>query len=260
MPPLSRALLALVAVTAAAPAALAEPPEATAVADARPLSVRSREGDAAAGRGVLSTHAETVGAGRVRVDATNLALIGVGWGVSEDLEAGVNVGLPVLGDTWFAGASVKGVIARRRSLVVALRAAVDYGAIGFESGLGDGSVGFAMASVGLAADHYLDGAGVVSLHEGVVLSGVFPRGGGDVGLLARVEAGATARVTSWLALQLEAIVPIALTAGDDDDAFAVVVNYGARLHWASFALDLGFVKPLGDDVGLAIGAPCVTLA
>ena len=56
------------------------------VADARPLSVRSREGDAAAGRGVLSTHAETVGAGRVRVDATNLALIGVGWGVSEDLE------------------------------------------------------------------------------------------------------------------------------------------------------------------------------
>ena len=222
----------------------------------------ARADDAVVERGVLSTHAETAGAGAGTFGLNEGLLLSVGHAPTDDLQVSAGGLLPIWsGAPWAASAQGKLVIARTETATVALRAT---GAVLAQRG-GDGIA--AVLGAGMLVDAYppprwLSLHGGLSLHgaRGTPISRLLPFDG-QLGL-ALVELGLTARTSRRTALVAEAWLPLTF---DDGEARAFpVALFPWVFRWGGprLALDAGILSGSGPVLGespLVLGWPYVAL-
>lgn len=223
---------------------------------------QARTADAVVERGVLSTHAETSGAGSSTVSLHEGALLSASHAFSDELQLSGGGLVPLWhGAPWAGFVQGKLVIARTEASTVALR--------------GTGSVLTPRASPGVAATigagvlvdarprpHWLSLHGGLSLHgaRGTPISRVVPFDGDAA--LALLELGATVRFSRRTALLAEAWLPVTV---DDDTLLGfpvAMVPWVFRWGGPRLALDVGVVSgsgPLLGDGPLGIGWPYVAL-
>jgi len=211
-----------------------------------------RQGDAAASHGMLSSRAETVGAGRLAVSDRNLVVVGVSYGFTDNLQATATGLLPVYeGAPHTAAIEARQVVARTARATVAVR-----GAAGVINQPANTRTALVLGAGGLA-DLDVSSGGGLALHGalsagtglGEHLSDVF-----DIsdGMAILGEVGASARVHERLALQAELWLPTtwAGSQGKVSSLQWALLAYGLRFTSRAVSVDAGFVKGLGHGIDI----------
>lgn len=256
------------AIIAAAPGALAEdglPDEPR--ADKTPAELAQAR-DAAIDRGLLTSHAETIGDGKWAINAYELIFVGVTYGFTEDIQASLSTLVPITTDIPLVLAlQPKFVLARTPKTVVAVRVPLTFA----KDTTGNGS-SFGSFGAGLLVDQYFGPRGRIGLHAGLLVTGVFGDfnfdGDGDSsgmtigdGAGFELDLGASFGVSEAVKLILEAQVFAAAGDGGFKVADAALINYGVRIGGRGFAGDLGFIRPIGVDTDpLLLGIPYVAIS
>ncbi len=256
---LSRPLCALVVAPLLATVATPTLAEEPSLED-RPAYAIARDRDASVDRGVTTGHAETIGKGNWTINSYQLFLIGATYGFSDDFQLSATTLLPIIEDIPFVFAlAPKYVVARGDQFALALRGDVWVGA---RSGTTLGR-----ASVGPVFDYYFDRQGRYAFHAGLNIGGVF--GGFDnsgisfaEGLLIGLDLGFTLGVAKGFKLIVEGQLFAGYSAAGFNVAEVALLNYGVRFHGRDLAVDLTFLRPIGDvDVGpLVMGVPFVAFS
>jgi hypothetical protein len=243
----------------ALPANAEEPPMGSA-GDA-PASVLARKRDASVDRGVTTGHAETIGKGNWSINSYELFLIGATYGISDDFQISATTLLPIFKNLPFVFAlAPKFVVNRGAQHALAIRGDVWVGV--------DGDTTLGRVSVGPVLDYFFDRQGRFALHAGLNIGGVFGGidGSGGIsfaeGLLIGLDLGFTLGVAKGFKLIVEGQVFAGYSAAGFNVAEVALVNYGVRFHGESLAVDLTFLRPVGDfDVGpLVMGVPFVAFS
>ena len=243
--------LALTALTARAEASL--PPDEGA-----------RARDASIDRGLLTSHAETLGEGLWSINSYELFMLGVTYGITDDVQVNVTTSLPVVEDMplWLI-LSGKAVLYRDPMTVVAARAHFMY--MTSLSDSDDDAIGVFGAA--LLVDRYLDGRGRFAVHAGLGVHGAFGVGFDGAGVSVghgaafTLEGGFSLGLSRNVKLLVELQVPAASNGHDFEFAPFSLLNYGVRFHGGELAADLGFARPLGtDDDPFVLGFPFVAFS
>jgi|GEM_PF-1437929 len=228
-------------------------------------AAQAQHRDASIDRGIGSGHAETIGKNNWTVNSYELFLIGVTYGFTEDFQLSLTTMLPVFESTPFILAlAPKYVVSRSDSVVVALRSNIWFGTdIGRGNGLG-------LISVGPAVDVYFDDAGRFAFHGALSIGGVFGdgfnSGSGGFGFADGALIGLDVGFSLGLSRAFKLIIEGQFFSGYGSRGFRVaemaLVNYGVRFHNDTLAVDLAFIRPIGDfDVGgLVMGIPFVSFS
>jgi hypothetical protein len=225
------------------------------------LSERDRDRDAVAERGVLSTHAETLGAGRKGLSVHEGLFVAATLATSDDVQIGAGGLLPILESTpWLAFAQGKLVLRRTERLTVAARATVGL----LSQRRGDATTG--TVGAGLLADLF-GREGRLSLHTGVSahtsmganVSAFLPVSEGAAALL---EVGVEARFSDHASVVAEAWLPA--VRSNDGVVAAPVALFPYVFRWGGprAALDVGFIKVKGEFLSgdpIYIGWPYLAL-
>lgn len=219
----------------------------------------ARARDASVDRGLLTTHAETIGAGQWAFNAYELFFVGLTYGFTDDIQASFSTLVPVTTDVPLVLAiQPKFVLARTPEMVVSLRTPVTI-VHSFDSG--DGTLG--TFGAGILLDRRLDAEGRIALHAGLLASGAFGAGFDSIdgftigkGAFFELDLGMTFSLSNLVSLLIEVQSFAAVTSDGFDVADGVLLNYGIRFHSGSIAGDLGFIRPIGiEDSGFLLGVP-----
>lgn len=262
-PRLSRIASASVAAallpTLAVPAYAEAPP-----LDERPATLIARDRDASADRGVTTGHAETIGKGNWTINSYELFLLGATYGFSDDFQISATTLLPIFEDIPFVFAlAPKFVVNRGQQHALAIRGDVWIG-----TSTGDDGTTLGRVSVGPVFDYFFDRQGRYAFHAGLNIGGIFGGidGSGGIsfaeGLLIGLDLGFTLGVARGFKLIVEGQLFAGYSAAGFTVAEVALLNYGVRFHGADLAVDLTFLRPVGDvDPGpLVMGLPFVAFS
>ena len=237
----------ILATLVTAPAARADEPGPPEAAPTTPAE-QARARDASIDRGLLMTHAETIGADRWTINSYELFLLGVTYGVSDDFQLSFTTSLPVVQDMpLLLSLAGKVVFYRDPWTVLALR-----GLIAWETVPSETDKGLGVFTASFFVDRYLDSRGRFALHGAFSVGGGFGTGfdsGGVTighGALFLIELGVTLGLADMVNLYAEVEIPAVNAGGRFDFAPYALVNYGFRFHGGSLAADLGFLRPVGS--------------
>jgi hypothetical protein len=239
----------------------AEVPEAPAASPVqRPDSPNAlaRARDAAIDRGLLSTHAETIGKGQWAINAYELFFVGATYGFTDTIQASISTLMPIVTDMPFVvAAQPKFVVQRTENTVVAIRAPLFWLS---DSDLSGGAGAF---GAGVVMDHRFDPEGRYTLHGGLLVSGALLASSslsddievGD-GAIISLDLGTSLAFTEGFSMLIEGQAFAAITNEGFDLVDAGLLSYGVRFHSGKIAGDIGFVRPLGVDAGdFLLGLP-----
>lgn len=220
----------------------------------------ARARDAAVDRGLLTSHAETIGKDQWAFNAYELFFVGITYGFTDDIQASLSTLIPVTTDIPLVLAiQPKFVLARTPDLVLSLRTPVTI-VSSFEEDV-DGTAG--TVGAGLLLDYRLDAEGRFAFHAGLLASGLFGAGFDSVdgftfaeGAVFELDVGMTFSLSNLVTLLVEVQSFAAAGSGGFDVADGVLLNYGIRFHSGSIAGDLGFIRPIGTgDDNFFLGVP-----
>lgn len=210
----------------------------------------SGERDPAIDHGLLSDHAETIGAGQWRLGIADLLVFRVSYGVTDDLQLSVTTSAPIPPLPITGLLTARYVAARDDAYVLAVRAMAGAMTTSWRDlGYGMGAFG-----AGPLLDVYFDDAQRFALHSGILIGDDFHVGFDDgdgpslgSGMLILFEAGLSFAVSDQVKLLVETqwITDFKFRTGFDRVNLGMV-NYGVRLHTPGFAFDLGMMRPIGD--------------
>lgn len=232
--------------------ALAQAADAPIVLPVLAPAERAQRDDASIDRGILGSHAETIGEGKFAINSYELFLIGAAYGVTRDVEISLTTSIPIVRDQpHFLLGNVKYAFFRGPLTTVSVQGTLDYAALGTGSGDKMGLFG-----AGILADHILieDFLTVHGAIQALGGAGDFNGSGVQVGSGAVVlaQAGVDLRVTHFLKIMSEFWIPGANIgqAGDRHFEFASVslFSYGARFHGEHVSADLSFLKFIGNGM------------
>jgi len=258
-----RSLVLALALLVAVPAAHADVPPPVAAPATTPADL-ARDRDASIDRGFLMTHAETIGEGYFSINSYELFLLGVTYGVSDDFQLSFTTSLPVVEDMPLL-LSLAGKWAFYRTPTTVLAARV---LVAWESILGDSDEGIGVVTGSFFFDNYLDADGRFALHGGISIGGAFGTGfdSGGIqfadGALIGIELGFTLGLADSFKLYVEGQIPAASVNGNFEFAPFGLVNYGVRFHGHTISGDIGFIRPVGEDIDdpFILGLPFVALS
>ena len=215
--------------------------------------------DASIDRGFIVSHAETLGEGEIALNSYELALAGISYGITDDLQVTLTTLLPIVKNTPIVLApQVKWAFFRTDNQVLTAKMNFNYATMPGESG-GGGSI-----SGGLSHDFYFDNEGRYGMFSGFDIGGVFGHleddwDTGD-GLIMAANLGFSAQVTDYMKVMAEGILPAVYSNGKVEVSEIVNFTYGLRFFGDDLAADIGFIRPLGKDAGdldLVMGVPYV---
>ncbi len=234
------------------------PPAAKAETVVDTPNVLARKRDAAIDRGLISTHAETIGAKQWAINAYELFFIGATYGFTDDIQASFSTLMPIVADIPLVlVAQAKFVVHRTNNTVVALRAPLMFAS---ENDLSGGAGGF---GAGVVMDHRFDKEGRYTLHGGLLVSGALVAGSsvtddilvGD-GAVISADLGLSLAFKDSFSLIFEGQAFAAVTGEGFDFLDLGTFSYGVRFHSGTIAGDIGFVRPIGVDTDpLILGIP-----
>ncbi|MFH0902032.1 MAG: hypothetical protein V2A73_15485 [Pseudomonadota bacterium] len=180
-----------------------------------------------------------------------LILLGATYGVTDSFQISGMIVPPIVENMPFFGlASAKLAANRAGKVRLALVGTLFYGSDG-----DDDSVWF--STVGGVASYCLDES-CSSLLSGFALAGFAKEMDDDI-LPVLYGGSLTARMSRNVKLIVEAAS--AATFGEEDSwTRSALVSYGVRFFSSNIAGDVGFVKPVGEDVGdgFLLGIPMLT--
>lgn len=228
----------------------------------------AREADAAAHHGLVTPRAQTLRGGETAIHLQGLALLGLSYGYTDDVQATVQALLPVEEGLPVAGL-VRGKVVLRRGPRAVVAGRVDLGLIWPPSGGGGGPEDLGIAATygfGATADLHLDA--VDRLVVGVGGSTHIGAGGAlgrsvDIGssALFLYEGSGRLRLRGPVHLLAEIWIPAVLHEAEVDLAPYVVAPVGLRLATGLVSLDAGFILGKAEDLDpsdFPIGVPWVS--
>ncbi len=224
---------------------------------------KRKSADASVDRNILFPSAETVNKGDLTINSYELFLLGLTYGITDDLQVSATTLLPILTDFPFVLALAgKWQFVDTGKILVSVQPNFMFMA---QDGNSLGGFG-----AGIAADFILDDGGkyVVSVSESnLMLFGDIGSGGVLTDGFAFTLAGAfSARVARIVKLLAEVSLPGALNWNTGD--FEVVpegalFSYGVRFFGETIAVDLSFLRPLHPDMdpgNFIMGFPYLTFS
>jgi len=215
----------------------------------------ARQNDASIDRGLVTTHAETIGEGKWAINAYELIFLGVTYGFTDTIQASLSTLLPIVEDIPLVLAlQPKFVLMRTADTVLSLRTPLTFTS-------SDGETAFTFGA-GVVLDQRLDDAGRFALHAGLLATGVagsIVSLGDDVdvaeGAVLELDVGVTLGVASMVKIIVELQGFAAISDAGFEVVDAALLNYGVRFHGGSLAGDIGFIRPIGVDSDLILGVP-----
>jgi hypothetical protein len=241
-------------------APVAAAPEASATAQAAPAT-DARQEDPNIDRMFLLPSAETQPAGSVSFNDYELLLMGVTYGVTDDLQITGTALAPIVEDMpVIVNATAKYRLVKSGPVRFALQAGVGYGRVElFDDDEGDSNDGVFAFQGGALVSLCLDGTECRSMASASVTA-VTGMGEGE-GTAFIYGAGVTAKVAKHAKLLFEATSAAGVENGNFSNAEGAVVSYGVRFHSNEIAADVGFMKPVGDngDDDFLLGIPFINL-
>lgn len=219
----------------------------------------AKKRDASIDRGFLVPHAETLHEGELTLNSYELFFIGMSYGITDNIEASLTTLLPVFSNLPVAVApQLKWALYRSDQQVLSARLNMTY----LSDHENDASGG--TFAGGISHDLYFDEQGRYAMHTGLDAGGVFGKVDEDWkmgdGAFFIMNVGLSAQVADYMKVMVEAAVP-AIYADDQFEMSDIVnVTYGMRFFGDDLAADLGFLRPVGEDMsdsGLAMGFPYV---
>jgi hypothetical protein len=226
-----------------------------------PRSILARNRDASIDRGLTTGHAENVGAGKWTINDYQIIFFGVTYGFTDDFQLSLSTLLPITTDLPLAFAlSPKYVVSRGESHALAIR-----GNVWFAADIGSG-FGLGVVTAGPVFDYYFDAEGRYAFHAGASLGGAFGGDGDDFGfgegLVLSADLGFTLGVAKNFKILFETQMFATYTRAGFNVTDIALFNYGVRFHGEGLAVDLAFLRPIGDiDVGpLLLGVPYITFS
>jgi hypothetical protein len=235
------------------------PPPPMAVAAPQPLAPGVGE-DPNVDRAILLPTAMTQPAGSVTYNNYELLLHGITYGVTDNIQTTFTVLAPITKDIPLLGfASVKGQLAVGDRLHLALQ----------------GTLGFATASTGNSSSVVTLGGGAfasVCLTEDCtsLLSAsalyelsAWDSSSSDSARVLIYGGSLAARLTPHVKLLAEVTSGAAMSNNDSTNLPGALFSYALRFHTGAIAGDVGFIKPIGKDLGgdsLLLGLPFVSFS
>jgi len=215
--------------------------------------------DASIDRGFIVPHAETLSEGELTLNSYELFLAGISYGVTDNFEITMSTLLPVVKNMPIVLApQMKWVFARTDQQVFGARVNLTYATM-LDSDAGGGTI-----SGGLSHDLYFDTQGRYAMHSGIDVGGVFGTVNEDwqmgEGVIIAANLGFSAQVSDYMKVMVEGVVPAIYANNEFHLSEVVNVTYGTRFFSDGLAVDLGFIRPLGegmDDSDLVMGLPYV---
>lgn len=220
----------------------------------------AKKRDASIDRGFIMSHAETLAEGELTLNSYELFLAGMSYGVTDNLELTLTTLLPIIKEMPIVLApQVKWVFLRTDQQVMSAKLNVTFATM-TNGGSGSGGT----ISGGLSHDFYFDREGRYAMFSGLDIGGVF----GSVdsewkmgeGLIMAANLGFSAQVADFMKVMVEAVVPAIYADKQFEVSDVVNFTYGMRFFGEDLAVDLGFIRPLGEDMadlGLLMGLPYV---
>jgi hypothetical protein len=235
-------------------------PAETAPAEVDGAAAQARMRDASIDRGFIVSHAETLPEGMWALNSYELVGIGLSYGITEDVEVSIISLVPIVaGMPLVAAPSVKWAFHRTEDQVLSAKLGLNY--------IGISDVGGGTFSAGLYHDFFFDPDGFYSMHLGVEVGGFFGQLDGSVGTadgaFLLFDLGFSAQLSDSIKLMAEFLLPAA-TNGEEFAVSPIMnVTYGIRWFGEGLSVDLGFLRPFGDeDLGdvLIMGVPYVAFS
>lgn len=217
------------------------------------LTDGARARDASNDRGILTSHADTVGKDQWNFNSYQLFFAGVTYGATDRLQLSATGLIPIHSEMPIAGV-ISGKYAFYRGDRGVLSASLNLGGAGFAD---SDMIYFMGASV--QGDYHLNRT--VILHGGLDVQ--TPLEDFAQSAFIRASGGVTVQATSFMRILGEVVVPLmAEDIGTDLPQF-VAANYGVRFHNKTLAADLTFVRPVGgefSDSDFVLGVPFVAFS
>ena len=241
-------LAAVLLLTTAAGAARADEPTTVSVAPADTAAA----GDPNLDRGFILPTAMTQPAGSITYNNYELLLHGVSYGITDRWQLSATVLAPIVREMPFVGfASLKGQIYRGERLHLALQ-----GSLGGAASTGDSRDGIMMGGLGALASLCVrqDCSSLLSA------SATYQFFGGssdtDGGLIYGVS------LVHRVGRHVKLLGELASASVIDANEFGrdALLSYGVRFYGGSLASDIGFMKPLGTDIGFLMGIPFASVS
>ncbi len=258
IPTLAAAQDAPPAPTAPPAAMFAPPPVGVAAPAAEPLRPGLDPGqveDPNIDRTLLMPTAQTQPKGSFSFNDYELLLVGVTYGVTDDFQIGAMTLVPITDDMpAYLNASAKYRFVKAGPLRLAAQVGINYMSADFfdegddfDNGEGSDDDSLSMFSGGLIASICLD-AGCHSLASASVTSATgFENDARGTALV--FDASLAARVSPHAKLLLEVTSAGAFDGNDSlEVADGALLSYGVRFYSKEIAGDIGFIKPIGEDI------------
>lgn len=220
------------------------------------LTDGARARDASNDRGILTSHADTVGKGQWNFNSYQLFFAGVTYGATDRLQLSATGLIPMHSEMPKAGV-ISGKYAFYRGERGVLSASLNLGGVGLEVFDPSTMVYFMGASV--QGDYHLNRT--VILHGGLDVQ--TPLEDFAQSAFMRASGGVTVQATSFMRVLGEVVVPLMTEDGGTDMPQFVAANYGVRFHNETLAADLTFVRPVGgefSDSDFVLGVPFVAFS
>jgi hypothetical protein len=247
----------LVLATTAARAS--EPP--LAVTDA-PADAVATSADPNLDRGFVLPTAMTQPAGSITYNNYELLLHGVTYGVTDDVQLSATVLAPIVKDMPLIGlAAIKARLYRGQRLHLALQGSIGGASIPSHSEndrAGSSNDGILLGGLGGLASVCLrqDCSSLLSASA----TYEFATGSGDHGGALVYGVSAVHRVGPHVKLLAE--LASAGTTQSFDAEHSALLSYGVRFYGNNIASDIGFIKPIGADIGgpFVVGLPFASIS
>ncbi len=229
--------------------------------DARASGADARkQADAAVDRNILLPSAETISAGQLTFNDYEIFLVGLTYGITDDLQVSATTLLPIVSDIPFVAlVSAKYRLIAMDNMLLSIQPTLN---LAHSSGETGGTFGFQ-----LLYDYIVDDAGDLTLSAGLSANWLFVAGTFDevsdgAGLL--LGGAVTWRVAEIVKLMGELVLPGAIGGGEFELVEqALLFNYGVRFFGERIAVDLTFLRPIHPDVDvgpLLMGIPYLTFS
>jgi hypothetical protein len=220
----------------------------------------AKQRDASIDRGFIMSHAETLNEGELTLNSYELFLAGMSYGITDDLEVTLTTLLPIVREMPIVlSPQMKWVFLRGDQQVMSAKLNVTFATLTGEDSSSGGTI-----SGGVSHDFYFDKEGRYAMFSGLDIGGVF----GNVdegwqmgkGFVMAANLGFSAQVADFMKVMVEGVVPALYADKQFEISDIVNLTYGVRFFGEDLAVDLGFIRPLGEemaDSGILMGLPYV---